>query len=44
MKFIGTHVAVPEDMKKKSEALAESGKTPLFFAENEKLVGIILWK
>ena len=41
MKFIGTHVAVPEDMKKKSEALAESGKTPLFFAENEKLVGII---
>ena len=41
MKFIGTHVAVPEDMKKKSEALAESGKTPLFFAKNEKLVGII---
>ena len=41
MQFIGTHVAVPEDMKKKSEALAESGKTPLFFAENEKLVGII---
>ena len=41
MKFVGTHVAVPEDMKKKSEALAESGKTPLFFAENEKLVGII---
>lgn len=41
MKFIGTHVAVSEDMKKKSEALAESGKTPLFFAENEKLVGII---
>ena len=41
MKFIGSHVDVPEDMKKKSEALAESGKTPLFFAENEKLVGII---
>ena len=41
MKFIGTHVTVPENMKKKSEALAKSGKTPLFFAENEKFVGII---
>ncbi len=41
MKFIGTHVTVPENMKKKSEALAKSGKTPLFFAENERLIGII---
>ncbi len=41
MKFIESHVSVPEDMKKKSEALAESGKTPLFFAENETLIGII---
>lgn len=41
MKFIGTHVTVPENMKKKSEAIAKSGKTPLFFAENEKFVGII---
>lgn len=41
MKFIRSHVSVPEDMKKKSEVLAESGKTPLFFAENETLIGII---
>ena len=34
MNFIGSHVNVPEEMKQKSETLAESGKTPLFFAEN----------
>ena len=39
--FIGSHVNVPEEMKQKSETLAESGKTPLFFAENERLIGII---
>lgn len=41
MNFIGSHVNVPEEMKQKSETLAESGKTPLFFAENERLIGII---
>lgn len=41
MNFIGSHVNIPEEMKQKSETLAESGKTPLFFAENERLIGII---
>ena len=41
MNFIGSHVNVPEEMKQKSETLAESGKTPLFFAENGRLIGII---
>ena len=41
MNFIGSHVNMPEEMKQKSETLAESGKTPLFFAENGRLIGII---
>lgn len=39
--FISTQADVAEKMKKRSEALAEEGKTPLFFAKDGKLTGII---
>ncbi len=41
MKFISGKAAVPQDMKIKAEALAQEGKTPLFFAADGKLTGII---
>ena len=40
-KFIVTKATVTDDMREKAEALAEQGKTPLYFAEGGKLVGII---
>ena len=40
-KFITTKAAVTDDMREKAEALAEQGKTPLYFAEGGKLAGII---
>lgn len=40
-KFISSLVKVPADLEKKSEELAEQGKTPLFFEEDGKLIGII---
>ena len=39
--FIRTQTEVSEDLLKQSEALAEQGKTPMFFAENSRLAGII---
>ncbi len=39
--FIRKQVQVPDEMKRKSEQLAEAGKTPLFFAYAGKLCGII---
>ncbi len=39
--FISTVADIPDSMKECSEKLAEDGKTPLFFAEDNKLVGII---
>ena len=40
-KFIITKAAVTDDMRAKAEALAEHGKTPLYFAEGGALAGII---
>lgn len=40
-KFICTKVNVPEDMKQKAECLSDEGKTPLFFAKGQKLLGLI---
>ena len=40
-KFIITKAAVTDDMRVKAEALAEQGKTPLYFAEGGALAGII---
>ena len=39
--FIRTQTEVSEDLLKQSEALAEQGKTPMFFSENGRLAGII---
>ena len=39
--FIRTQTEVSEDLLKQSEVLAEQGKTPMFFAENGRLAGII---
>ncbi len=39
--FISSKVTVDDETIKKAETLAESGKTPLFFASDEKFLGII---
>lgn len=39
--FISNVAEIPDSMKERSEKLAEDGKTPLFFAEDNRLVGII---
>ena len=39
--YLRRHAAIPEDMKAQSDRLAEEGKTPLFFAREGALVGII---
>ena len=41
MKFISSRAAVSEKLKKQAEKLAEEGKTPLLFAKNDKLLGMI---
>lgn len=40
-KYISGQVSVSEQMKQQSEQLSEQGKTPLFFAKQGKLIGII---
>ncbi len=40
-KFISEVAQIGEDAKIKAEALADEGKTPLYFCENGKLIGII---
>lgn len=40
-KFISEKVLIPDDVKIQSERLSEEGKTPLFFARDGKLCGII---
>lgn len=41
LKFIGQNAKVSDEIQKKAEELAEEGKTPLFFAKDGKLIGII---
>ncbi len=41
LKFINEQITVDETIRKSAERLAEEGKTPLLFADNEKLYGII---
>ena len=41
MKFISSRVSVPASLKQQAERLAEQGKTPLLFASENKLAGII---
>ena len=40
-RFISTKVKVPAEMVTRSELLAGQGKTPLFFAVEEQLIGLI---
>ena len=40
-RYISSLVEVSEEMKKQAQELAEDGKTPLFFAREEQLMGII---
>ena len=39
--FISSKVSVDEDIQKKTEKLAEAGKTPLFFGNEDRLLGVI---
>ena len=41
LKFIKTRVSVSADMQKAAEALAQAGKTPLFFSYGGRLIGVI---
>ena len=41
LKFISGETTVSENMQRQAEELANQGKTPLFFATEEKLFGII---
>ncbi len=40
-KYISEFANLPEDLAKAASTLAEAGKTPLYFCENEKILGII---
>ncbi|MBR3742844.1 MAG: heavy metal translocating P-type ATPase [Clostridia bacterium] len=40
-KFIASKVSLSDDLMKKADRLAEEGKTPLFFAKNERALGVI---
>ncbi len=41
MKFIGERIVVPNVVREAAEALAEEGKTPLLFAQEHTLLGVI---
>ncbi len=41
LKFIETRAVVSKEMRTRAEALAEQGKTPLFFASDGQLIGVI---
>ena len=41
MKYISSQVAVEEQVKNQAQALAKQGKTPLLFAKDEVLIGMI---
>lgn len=39
--FVARQVPLPEDIRQRAAALAEEGKTPLFFAQGDVLLGMI---
>ena len=41
LKYISTKTIVPKEIQEKAEALADQGKTPLFFSKEDVLIGII---
>ena len=42
MKFIREKIGISGEIQAQAEKFAENGKTPLFFAENEHLLGVIV--
>ncbi len=40
-KFLASRMAVPENIQREAERFAEEGKTPLFFAGDGRLLGVI---
>lgn len=40
-RFISSRAEISKEMQERAEQLAEEGKTPLFFAKDNKLIGII---
>ncbi len=41
MEFIGSRADIPQTFRQQAQALAGQGKTPLFFAKEHKLLGVI---
>ncbi len=41
MTYIGAHAEIPEKIRKKADAYAKEGKTPLLFCRNDQFAGII---
>ena len=41
LKYISSVTSISNDMKRKAEELAQAGKTPLLFAANDRMLGII---
>ena len=41
LKFISEYCNISDDLRNKADDLSSEGKTPLFFARNNKLLGII---
>lgn len=41
LSFISSRVKVSAELRRRTEQLSEEGKTPLFFAEDERLLGVI---
>lgn len=42
LKFVSEKINIPKEMILKSEKFADEGKTPLYFCEGEKLLGLIV--
>lgn len=40
-RFISNFATIPENLKLKASALAENGKTPMYFSKNDTILGII---
>ncbi len=40
-KFIAQHVSIPASLREQADALAEKGRTPLYFSEGGRLLGVI---
>ena len=41
VKYMASQLALPQEIQKQADALSQSGKTPLLFAKNGRLLGLI---